>query len=295
MKIILVTIGVFQEYIIDNIKQLQLQGNKDIVILTEKRFFENFIKNNLINIELIDINEYNSDYVQEFKNNLKLDKIFRNGFWVSCSLRFLYIYEYLKNNNISNIIHIENDNMIYENLDIFSKDKFNENKLYLTFDAYHRVIPGIMYIPNHNILKIILDNYNMYHNDMDNLGKYYNSSIVEPFPIISIYDNNIHYFNMNFLKFNCIFDGAAIGQYLGGVDRKNDPNDTRGFINETCLIKYNNYKFYWKKINDLWNPFIEIDNNLIKIINLHIHSKDLYKFLSNNPEENKYISKIYIQ
>jgi hypothetical protein len=87
----------------------------------------------------------------------------------------------------------------------------------------------------------------MYHNDMENLGKYYNSQIVEPFPIISIYDNNIQYFNMNFLKFNGIFDGAAIGQYLGGVDKKNDPNDTRGFINETCLIKYNNYNFYWKK------------------------------------------------
>jgi hypothetical protein len=132
----------------------------------------------------------------------------------------------------------------------------------------------------------------MYDNDMKNLGKYFNSSFIEPLPIISINENE-NYFNKNFKIFNNIFDAAAIGQYLGGVDKRNDINDTTGFINETCVIKYNNYKFHWKKINDLWCPYIKIDNDLIKIINLHIHSKSLDNFLSIEPIENQYISKIY--
>lgn len=290
MKVVLVCIGPFIEWILHNIKQIKLQGNNDIVLLTEKEHFEKFDKN--LNIQLINVNEYNSDYVNNFKKNLNLDKNYRDGFWYNCSLRFLYIYEYMKDNNITDIIHIENDVMIYENLDKL-KDNFNKNKIYITFDTffpYHRAVPSIMYIPNYQILKIILDNYDMKQNDMINLGRYINSSITEPFPIISI-ENEEHYFNKNFKIINCIFDAAAMGQYLGGIDKRNDPNDTRGFINEACVIQYNNYKFYWIKEDNLWNPYLEVNNKLIKIINLHIHSKFLDKFLSDNPEENKYITK----
>jgi len=288
MKVVLVCLGVFQDYLLTNIKQLKLHGNNDIVLITEKQFFKNIDKK--LNIQLIDVNDYNSEYLQNFNNNLQLDRNFRDGFWHNCSMRFVYIYEYMKTNNITNIIHIENDIMIYDNLDNI-KDKFNKDKLYLLFDNINRVIPGIMYINNHINLKKILDNYSINQNDMINLGKYFDSSFVEPFPIISIIGTNTHYFNKNFNTFNSIFDGAALGQYLGGIDKRNNTGDTIGFINETSIIKYNIYKFYWKKINDLWDPYIEINNNLIKITNLHIHSKFLDKFLSDNPEENKFISK----
>jgi len=289
MKIIFVSIGIFQEYILNNIKQCKLHGNNDIVLLTEKKY----MANNDLNIDIVDIAEYNTEYIEKFKNNLCLDRTFRNGFWYNCSLRFCYLYEYMRQNNINDIIHLENDVMIYENLDTL-KDKFDKNKIYLTFDAHDRVIPGIMYIPTHNIFKNILDNYDMCDNDMKNLGKYINSPIIEQLPIISINENkNENYFNKNFKIFKSIFDGAAIGQYLGGVDKRNDINNTIGFVNETCVIKYNNYKFYWRKINDLWCPYIEINDSLIKIINLHVHSKSLEKFLSTDPEENQYISKIY--
>jgi hypothetical protein len=288
MKVVLVSLGIFQDYLLNNIKQLKLQGNNDIVLITEKHFFKMIDEN--LNIQLIDVNELNSEYLERFKNNLRLDRNSRYGFWHHCSMRFAYIYEYMKQNNTTDIIHIENDVMIYDNLDNL-KDKFNKDKIYLVFDNIDRVIPSIMYINNYSNFKIILDNYDMNNNDMVNLGKYYNSSFVEPFPIISI-DNDENYFNKNFKSFNSIFDGAAIGQYFGGIDKINDKNDTIGFINETCIIKFNNYKFYWKKINELWNPYIEINNNLIKINNLHIHSKALEKFLSDNPEETKTISKI---
>ena len=287
MKVVLVSLGIFQDYLLNNIKQLKLQGNNDIVLITEKRFFKKIDEN--LNIQLIDVNELNSEYLEQFKNNLRLDRNYRNGFWHHCSMRFIYIYEYMKQNNTTDIIHIENDVMIYDNLDNL-KDKFNKDKIYLVFDNIDRVIPSIMYINNYSNFKIILDNYDMNNNDMVNLGKYYNSSFVEPFPIISI-DSDENYFNKNFKSFNSIFDGAAIGQYFGGIDKINDKNDTIGFINETCIIKFNNYKFYWKKINELWNPYIEINNNLIKINNLHIHSKALENFLSDNPEETKTISK----
>jgi len=288
MKVILVCLGIFQDYLLNNIKQLKLQGNNDIVLITEKRFFRNIDEK--LNIQLIDVNELNTEYLEHFKNNLKLDKNYRNGFWYNCSMRFVYIYEYMKTNNITDIIHIENDVMIYDNLDNL-KDKFNKDKIYLYFYNNETVIPGIIYINNHTNLKNILDNYDMNKGDMENFGKYFNTSFVEPFPIISI-DNEETYFNKHFNIFNSIFDGAAIGQYLGGIDKRNDINADIGYINDDCIIKINNYKFYWKKINDLWNPYIEINNNLVKINNLHIHCKLLENFMSDNPQENRCISKI---
>ena len=39
MKIILVSIGNFQEYIIDNIKNLKLFNNNDITVITDNKFF----------------------------------------------------------------------------------------------------------------------------------------------------------------------------------------------------------------------------------------------------------------
>jgi len=71
-----------------------------------------------------------------------------------------------------------------------------------------------------------------------------------------------------------IFDAAAIGQYIGGVDPRNIPGDTRGFINETCVVKYNDFTIEWTCGDDgIKRPFLCHENNKIPIFNLHIHCK----------------------
>jgi hypothetical protein len=70
-----------------------------------------------------------------------------------------------------------------------------------------------------------------------------------------------------------------MGQYLGGIDPRNDPKNTVGFVNETCVIKYNLYNFIWVTINDIKRPFLKIGDLEIRIFNLHIHSKNLIEFI----------------
>jgi hypothetical protein len=65
MKVVLVSLGIFQDYLLNNIKQLKLQGNNDIVLITEKHFFKMIDEN--LNIQLIDANELNSEYLEQFK------------------------------------------------------------------------------------------------------------------------------------------------------------------------------------------------------------------------------------
>jgi len=282
MKIILVCINNFQDYILNNIINLFLFDNNEVTIITNKCFFDKF-KN--LNINLIDcdvLDDYN------FNSESKIDKNFRNGFWHLCSLRLFYLFSYIKKFNLKNIIHIENDVLIYENLDNI-KEKFIENKVYATYDCDNRVIPGLIYIPNYISFEPIIKNYNYNFNDMQNLALFDENTIL-PLPIFT---NNYcnHKITKLYNKFNCIFDAAAIGQYLGGIDPRNQSGDTRGFINETCLIKYNDFKFYWI-INDkgLYQPHLFYNGNYIQIINLHIHSKNLNKFIANHPKETKFIT-----
>lgn len=139
-----------------------------------------------------------------------------------------------------------------------------------------------MFIPTHVILKKILDNFNFNLNDMENF--YYikeKIGFIDNFPIfVNNNDTDEHNFvTKNFDKFNYIFDAAAIGQYLGGVDPRNIPGNTKGFVNETCVINFDKYSFIWKFENNIIKPFIIIDNIKYPIFNLHIHSKNLKDFI----------------
>jgi len=258
-----------------------LFNNNNITVITASKFF--YLLEDP-NVELVDCNEL-EDY--SFNNNSNLDKQFRNGFWHLCSLRFFYIYSYIKSNNLCNCIHLENDVLTY--IDFKNFDKYiKQNKVYATYDCDNRVIPGLMFIPNYQAFEPIIKNYNFNLNDMQNLALFDENTIL-PLPIFTNNYNN-HKITKLYNKFNCIFDAAAIGQYLGGVDPRNQNGDTRGFINETCIIKYNDYKFYWI-INDkgLYQPHLLCNGNYIQIINLHIHAKSLNRFMADNPKETKFI------
>lgn len=276
MQIILVCLKNKQDYITDCIHNLKLFENNDIVLLTDiHEYIENFK-----DVQVIDVSEYDLNY---FDNKNRLNNEYRNGFWTLTSKRLFYVYEYMKKYNVTSCFHIENDIMVYTNL---SELPVKLDKIHLTIDDYWRCIPGIMFIPNTSTFKMLVDMYNMGKNDMWNCGNFFREhrNLCEPFPIIK---RNIHYdfddiFSLNYDHFNCIFDAAAIGQYLGGIDTMNVNRNTIGFINERCNVNYSHYHFVWKKCKryNVNVPYIQIDTLLIRIVNLHIHSKNLKNFIS---------------
>ena len=180
--------------------------------------------------------------------------------------------------------------MLYKNLTNY---QFNTDKIATVFDCYNRVIPSIIYIPTPDHFKVIIEKYQYSLNDMQNLSKF-DETVIERLPIYTDLKTNdeTNMVTKNFNKYNTIFDAAAIGQYLSGVDRRNISGDTRGFVNETCVIKYKSNNFFWIKdeLTLLYTPHISVNNENIPIFNLHIHSKNLTDFMSLDPIENKYIS-----
>ena len=281
MNIILTCINNFQDYILINIEQLIRLNHSNIYVIINKKFSQHFTKFNDA-VKLLCIEDLNLDgSVFKYKSNL--DTQFRGGFWMLTSYRFFIIYEFMKKYNISDVIHLENDVLIYYNCDELVS-KVNNQFLYIPFDSNSRNIASIVYIPNHTIFEKILNKYDMNNNDMHNFRNIQiETGLIQNFPIFKTCDitDETKFVTTNFDTFNFIFDAAAIGQYLGGVDPANVAinSDTIGFINETCIIKYNNYLFEWIMSDNINKPFIKIYDILYPIFNLHIHSKNLVKFI----------------
>ena len=286
MKVVLVNIGVFQEYILYCIKQLQNYGNNDITIITNSEFFDKYIVlENTENIELVPSEELDDMNYHLFSG---MSRDFRDGFAFYTSQRLFLIYSYMKYYGIKDCVHIENDNMIYENLDaIFPGSPVSIN-VCAVFDSPKKVIASIIYIPSIYALEELLKQYNMGLNDMENLGM--RADAIEKLPIIPLikdytepnYTIGIPY-AQNFGRFGKkhIFDGAAIGQYFGGIDPRNTTEkNTRGFINETCVVKFNNFNFTWLDSDEdgLYRPYLIVNGDEYPIVNLHIHSKKLSEF-----------------
>lgn len=284
MDIILIHIGdVFPEYINDCISQLKKYNYKIHLIIDKELFIFLNMDNNII---LSDINEYIDDYFINYKNNY--DSNFRNGFWLSTTKRFFILKNYAIKNNILNFLHIEYDVLLYTDLSIFCNFLHNTtDDMSVVIDSNNRCIPSIMWFRDSEILiklsEFILKNSN--DNDMGILFKFFNDndnvSNLPLIPDINLEDvlnvknnTNIIYSNY-FEKSKSVFDGAAIGQYLGGVDPRNNSNDSVGFINETTIFDVSKFKYIW--ISN--EPYMVYNDMVIKINNLHIHSKKLKKFI----------------
>jgi hypothetical protein len=215
---------------------------------------------------------------EQFENTSRLDASFRNGFWKYAMLRFFYIYDYMANNCISDVFHIEYDNLIYVDPTKYLS-VFQTRSMWCAMDSPNRCIPSFLYFKESSILSRVLDtcivNASTNNNDMVALAQFRNNNPAEVgiLPtVISYVDKIDPMYSEHAKDFTCLFDAAAVGQYIGGVDPRNISGNTVGFINETSIIKCNKMNIEWRDRK----PFL----NGLPLVNLHIHSKDLLRWTS---------------
>lgn len=280
-SVVLVCLGVFQEYIMTNISQLIRLGHTDIYVLTDNHLiplFEPFADI----VKLVPVETLEDSF--DFARHSRQDKEWRAGFWYNTSARFFILYAFMAKTGIRNVIHIENDVLLYYNCDeVLAKPLYNSSRLCIPFDSYERNIASIVYIPDAILFGQILAHYDYAKNDMYNFGEIRkNTGLIDNFPIFVDEESDIEeraFVSKGWSRFGgYIFDAAAIGQYIGGVDPRNQGGDTRGFVNETCIIKYADEGIIFWKTNDM-KPFILIGGREVPIFNLHIHSKALVLYV----------------
>ena len=219
-------------------------------------------------------------------------KNFRGNFWISTTSRFFYIDALVHQYGLEHIFHLENDVLLYRSVDnIFSSlnAKGMTDKIVAVQDAPARAICSLVYIPDSSsirdftnwIIKSTLKN--PHQNDMELMGTYRNKYHFPDSPTHS---------DAGMLG---VYDGASIGQYLGGTDFKNiNPaairnrwiNPTVGFINETATFKPNT-AIFGKMIDGatgLKHYVIRSkqpgNSPVYNLVVNHIHSKHLHLFSS---------------
>jgi len=259
VHIILVHIGdTFPTYLRDCIEQIQHVCKIPIHVLASKSVLDK-LDYNIVKADLSTIPT--SEHDTRFKNTTTLQK----GFWQHATQRFFVLHNYMKQKNLNDVFHMEYDNLLYYDVSKLL-DVFRTKDMWVIIDAPTRCIPGFMYIKSakqlNDMLPTVLAGAAKGQNDMVTLAAYANkTTTVGHLPIVKLTP-----------EFGVLFDGAAVGQYIGGVDPRNDPKNTIGFINETTTFKCDDQTIEWRQ-------HVPYMNNL-PLVNLHIHSKDLQRWRS---------------
>lgn len=237
-----------------------------------------------------------------FTKKSTLNKDWRDGFWRYTSERFLYLQDLIVMYDLKNVFHMEYDNMLYTDLSNLTSVFENQYQgIAATFDNDDRCVPGFIFIPNATeitlLAKCFASNAHKNYNDMKMVSIFkekYGITHIDYLPIITreYLDNyplksNINHttttpenFHKNIELFQSVFDAAALGQYLGGIDPRNG-RSVPGFVNESCLFQADKLVIEWYPDELNRNvPYIVYPNKKYRINNLHIHSKKLDKFKS---------------
>lgn len=238
-----------------------------------------------------------------FISRSRHDKQFSEGFWTFTSERFFYLEELIRQYELTDVVHLENDVMLYMELDRFIPLFRNRypGMIGATFDNDSRCIPGFLYISNFKpiaeLVSLMAAKASEAKNDMEIFQEFknlYHRLYIDHLPILipeycldhklkndrNGTTNHPEYYTQYFGDFRSVFDAAAIGQYLGGISPRNGPA-TPGFVNESCLFNPSFFSFKWKRDGEKrWVPFMGYKNLECPINNLHIHSKNLERFFS---------------
>ena len=290
-------------YILYTIYHLIYFKHKNIYLIANKKTIKFLKKYKISNsINLIDVSDLKKTYEHnQFLSKTKLDKKWDYGFWQNTSERFFYIESLSREKKLQNIIHLENDNLIFDNLEKYIKIFYKNYFIGLTFLNKDFCIPSFVYIKNYKYMKIITNeiykkNTSFFQfkksndiNDMKVLGQLkYKNKKISLLPTVnkemisySQHPVDKEFYNC-FEKFRCLFDAAAIGQKIDGLSTtaNNGKKREKEYINKANIIDPTHFNIVFKKIKKLKKPYLFVNNKLIPLINIHLHSKRNHIFFN---------------
>ncbi|PRY98650.1 hypothetical protein BCM14_1483 [Jezberella montanilacus] len=250
-----------------------------------------------------DVQHYVEDFYQTPKSwqeaNQTFDVKFRDGFWVKTTERFFVLEQFTQTFAIDSLFHAELDNLIF-NLDGLSTklDKLGRG-IFCPRDAVNRGMASLIYINDTSALSelnvLAANNKLAEKNDMNLLGDLLNNS--NKFFSLPT-EHQVH--STNLAQWDAvspddsqgIFDAAALGQFLLGIDPRNGGVLLfNGFENENkgCDLWQLNYSI---NINDRkFTIRNRLNGQTFNLFNIHVHSK-LFSQLTNQNRFNRILGRI---
>jgi len=294
--------GTPPSHIVDAISQCRAFNNAAIYFVTEARNAASLSFPTELKVQIVELESLPpSQKRTEFINTPWLERSFRHGFWTYTTERFFVLESLMETRGLRDVIHLENDVLIYFNSGtMLPALRSLQSGIGATFDTDDRCIPGIIYFRDtnafSNLTTFILDHFRTANqhslNDMMLLGAFRRSDTgierMDPLPIVPVGYTPLKnllgvesaepdMYSRNFNKFGGVFDGAAIGQFLAGIDPRNSNNqDTRGFINESSMFNPSSFEYILAPgFRGIPIPYMRKEDTVCPVFNLHIHSKNL--------------------
>ncbi|MBI4819191.1 MAG: hypothetical protein HY791_23165 [Deltaproteobacteria bacterium] len=223
-----------------------------------------------------------------FQETQGFEQEFRSGFWRYSSERFFVLEELMISLGLEELFHAESDVMLYCSL-TRQRDSFRQaGEMVVPKDSPDRVIPSLVYIGRRAVLKelnqLISSVANLAANDMRTLGRFSNEH-PDRVGLLPLVPPELGQRSLGYELFQSVFDAAAIGQFLGGIDPRNTTElDTTGFINETAEYSCADLDFQWTFVAGnrvpVCRPKSRPQDQWTQINTLHVHAKNLHRFSS---------------
>ena len=245
-------------------------------------------------ILLLDKNSYSASKVKNYpfeivyldnlfieKCSLSHDNSLSNSFWINTAKRLKVLYEYCKHSNIKQYFHAEIDNLVFSLHSLDKKLNLLGKGFFAPKDSEERALASLVFCNNNESITKILSFFSppfSAKSEMHAIGQYTISSICSRnLPTESFLEVKGKWLVISPEKTDGIFDAAAIGQFIFGIDPIHEPYNPlyNLFINENVLINFSDLKFYLKNKN-VYIYFEKIKKEF-KIYNIHIHSKKIKK------------------
>ncbi len=225
------------------------------------------------------------------------------AFWRYTLERFLVLDDFIQQYSLYSVFHIENDVMLYFDLSqhLSTFQTYYANKMATVFDCDERSVPSFVYFDNPTVSELLAEFIaaRAHWNDTDmhllSLFKDQNYKIradhlpilipsyADDYPLTNIFkqtSKDPKPFYTCLEQFQMLFDAAALGQFLGGIDPILGPSKP-GFLGEASIFLPAFFQFKWElDLQQRWIPYISYAGQTYPIANLHIHCKDLASFSS---------------
>jgi hypothetical protein len=284
-------------YLEDNFRQFRV-FNPEVRVhfITDVQHLQNplFAKYNIIPVNKDD---YYSDKISLFNLYFKYSRLpDQCQFWVITATRLMYIENFIRKSKLSNVYHFENDILIYYDL---HKHHHSFVALYpnmaITIGGPDKCITGILFIQNRkaleNMTKFFIDMLHKYSKIQ--LIRIYKMDMVNEMTLMRAFSKDFSEqleflpilpfgeWSKNYNYFNSVFDPASYGQFVGGNAQEQQPGlKPEDHYIGTLLRTHPDYDVIWKEEEKGRVPYFKYDGKEVRINNLHIHSKELYKYLS---------------
>lgn len=252
---------------------LSNDSNSKVYLISESKY-----KNS--KIQTIHQNDVSKEFIDDV---IKVDYFKDNPdqLWITSLLRIFDLYNAALSIGIENFIHFDLDVLIYEPFNKL-KHYFKENKFNITPESERSLIFGYSFIDGIENYKIVCETIlNILLNAEYYEKKYYKGNKLNEMVLMNIaYIENPDLFHiletLPDRNQEIIFDGISYGQYLGGINKKKFSKKTINpthFAGREMINKGFRPKFFAGK------PEIRLNKKVYKIANLHIHKKNLKKFI----------------